>query len=147
MRGTCSLLAMAALVLTAPPLSAQTVADFAGTYELVRAESLADDGSWVVNDAVWGADGIGVIMYDGVGTMGVHVVRSEDARSDTRYFAYYGRYTVDAEARTVTHHLEGHVDGGQTGRDNVRDFEFDGNLLILTVEPQRCLRIVWRKRG
>lgn len=128
--------------------AAQTVADFAGAYELVRTEALDDRGDWVPSDGVFGPDPSGVIMYDGAGTMGVHIIRgdvAEERASPRRYFAYWGRYSVDAAAGTVTHHLRNHVNPEQAGADFVRGFELDGAYLTLTVVPQNRLRLVWRR--
>lgn len=52
------------------------------------------------------------------------------------YNAYYGTYTVDAKAGTITHHLEGSLIPGREGIYNVRWFEFRGDdrLLLIPVE-------------
>jgi Lipocalin-like domain len=52
------------------------------------------------------------------------------------YQAYYGTYTVDAKAGTITHHLEGSLIPGREGISNVRWFEFRGEdrLLLIPVE-------------
>ncbi len=47
--------------------------------------------------------------------------------------------------RVVTHMRENHTNPAQATEEAVRGFEFDGELLILTVEPARQLRVVWRK--
>ena len=131
-----------------PPLAAQTVKDFFGTYELIRVESLDASGEWVVNTSTFGPEPQGVIMYDGEGTMGVHIVRRdrEAERTANGYFAYYGHYVVDGERGIVTHRLESHINPRQATNDMVRGFEFDGDSLTLTVEPQRRTRLVWRRR-
>ncbi len=52
------------------------------------------------------------------------------------YVAYYGTYTVDAKAGTVTHHLEGSLIPGREGINNVRWCEFRGDdrLLLIPIE-------------
>ena len=51
----------------------------------------------------------------------------------TTFFAYYGTYTVDESAGTVTHQLEGAMDPTYVGTDQVRQFEFVGDdRLLLT---------------
>ena len=50
-------------------LSAQTARDFLGAYDLVRTESLNDSGEWVTTTDRYGPDPLGIIMYDGVGSM------------------------------------------------------------------------------
>ena len=134
--------------LSASYLCAQTANDFLGTYDLVRFESLDDSGEWVTFTDTYGPDPLGIIMYDGVGTMSVQIatrVREPEGRSD-RYMAYYGRYEVDASRRVVTHLRENHTSPAQATEEAARGFEFDGDLLILTVEPARQRRVVWRKR-
>ena len=125
-------------------LSAQTTRDFLGAWDLVRTESQNESGEWVTTTDTFGPDAHGIIMYDGVGSMSVYIVRqgAEASRGD---LAYYGRYEVDAGRRFVTHKRE-HTNTGNAAVDAVRGFNFDGNLLFLTVEPARQLRIVWRKR-
>jgi hypothetical protein len=47
------------------------------------------------------------------------------------YLAYYGTYTVDGQAGTVTHHIEDYSVPGRRGTANVRWFEFRGDRLVL----------------
>lgn len=134
-----------ALGCTAPlGLGAQTASDFQGAYDLVRAESLSDSGEWAPTTDTFGPGAHGIIMYDGVGSMSVHIVRrgSAASRGDV---AYFGGYEVDA-ARGVVIHKREFTNSGDASVDAVRGFEFDGELLTLTVEPARQVRIVWRKR-
>ena len=83
-------------------------------------------------------------MYDGVGSMSVYIVRQGPAASRGD-LAYYGGYEVDAARGIVTQKRE-YTTSGDAAVDALRGFEFDGDLLILTVEPARQLRVVWRKR-
>ena len=48
----------------------------------------------------------------------------------TDYIAYFGTYTVDEAAGTVTHHRQDTIQPGDTG-DLVRRYEFNGDRLIL----------------
>jgi hypothetical protein len=92
----------------------------------------------------------GYIMYDNTGHMGVHecfecerpaMKRGPDgqptpeemAKAYTSYHAYFGRYSVDGKAGTITHHVEGGISPGGIGRDNVRYFELKGNRVTLFV--------------
>lgn len=135
----------------ASDLSAQTASAFQGTYDLVRTESLNDRGAWVTSTNLFGPGASGIIMYDRVASMSVHIVRQDreaagaGATMVNGYMAYYGRYEVDAERRVVIHRREGHIDPDQATQVAERGFEFDGDFLILTVEPARRLRIVWRR--
>ena len=125
-------------------LTAQTVRDFMGAYDLVRSEALSDSGEWVTTTETFGPGAQGIIMYDGVGSMSVYIVRRGSAASRGN-LAYYGSYEVDA-ARGVVIHKREFTSSGDASVDAVRGFEFDGDLLTLTVEPARQVRIVWRKR-
>jgi hypothetical protein len=53
-------------------------------------------------------------------------VEEKAAAFDT-YTSYYGRYTIDAKAGTVVHHLEDSNLPGSRGILNVRYFEFQGD--------------------
>lgn len=86
----------------------------------------------------------GLIMYDAQGYMAVQIVPDrprpkwtgtptpEQALEAMRgYTAYFGTYTIDEKAGTITHHRQGMLDGGAV--DFVREFEFaPGNRIILT---------------
>ena len=47
------------------------------------------------------------------------------------YDAYFGRYTVDQRAGTITHHVEGSLFPEDLGKDFVRPFTLDGDTLTL----------------
>ena len=50
------------------------------------------------------------------------------------FFAYYGTYSVDAAARTVTHHVQGSLRPSWVGTDQLRGFELlDDDRMALTV--------------
>ncbi len=48
--------------------------------------------------------------------------------------AYAGTYTVDASAKTVTHHVDISWDQSRTGESHVRTYKLDGDRLTLTTE-------------
>ena len=48
-------------------------------------------------------------------------------RLSRRHLSYYGRYTLDRSAQTVTHHVEGSSNVGMVGTDQVRSFFSEGN--------------------
>jgi hypothetical protein len=97
----------------------------------------------------------GLLMYDSSGRMSVQIVvradrkpfapyskglldatLEEKAAAFDSYAAYFGTYTVDATAGTITHHLEGNLVPGRQGTDNVRWFEFqsDNHLFLIPME-------------
>jgi hypothetical protein len=96
-----------------------------------------------------------LLMYDSSGHMCVNIVLKADrkpfapftkgiltatteekAAAFESYAAYFGTFTVDAKADTVTHHLEDNLVPGRQGTDNVRWFEFQGDdrLYLIPVE-------------
>ncbi len=65
-----------------------------------------------------------------------------------RHFSYYGRYTLDRSAKTVTHHVEGSSSQPFVGSDQVRWFVFEGpdRLVLSTDEAGRQLLVWLRNR-
>ena len=62
----------------------------------------------------------------------------EEREAFRGFFAYAGRYTIDAARSVVTHHLEIASAPNYAGTDLVRTFSFSGNRLTLRT-PQRQL--------
>ena len=61
--------------------------------------------------------------------MGLHPSRETKRLGTVSYFAYFGTYTVDAEKRVVTHHVEGSLAPDFTGTDQPRPFKLEGHWL------------------
>jgi hypothetical protein len=112
---------------------------FIGTWRLVSIEGGPQ------STASRGARPTGIIMYDQHGLMNVQIMPDrprpkwtgaptpEQALEAIRgYTAYWGTFTIDEKAQTVTHHRQGMLDGGIV--DYVRKFELtkDGNRVTLT---------------
>jgi hypothetical protein len=97
----------------------------------------------------------GLLIYDGSGRMSAQIVAKADRKpfppynkgravatpqekelAFDSYIAYFGSYTIDATAGTVTHHLEDSLIPGRQGTENVRWFEFQGDdrLILIPVE-------------
>jgi hypothetical protein len=85
----------------------------------------------------------GLIYYDPSGHMGVHVAPDlergkagseptpEEAKAALKgYVSYFGTYSIDEQAGTVTHHRTSSVQPGDVA-DLVRGYEFTGDRLIL----------------
>jgi hypothetical protein len=90
-----------------------------------------------------GSNPKGIIIYDIHGHMACHVAPDRDVTRAGKeptaeeakaaladHIAYFGTYSVDESARTVTHHRQGSVQPGDKG-DVVRGYEFAGDRLIL----------------
>ena len=91
----------------------------------------------------------GVIIYDRSGWMSVQIdikgartpfpegpaggTSDEKAIAFSNYIAYYGTYTLDLKAHTVTHHLQDAMWPNSRGVNNVRWFEFQGNDRLLLI--------------
>ena len=74
---------------------------------------------------------------------GVEMTPEEAKIAVTDYIAYFGTYSVDEKAGTVTHHRQGSVQPGDTG-DLVRRYEFTGSRLVLR-PPGSTLEITWER--
>jgi hypothetical protein len=101
----------------------------------------------VVNDPVLGQQPIGRLFYDASGHVALQMMRQgrpqaisepaapEDARNARivlGYDAYFGTFTVDEAAGTVTHHIEGSLFPEDLGKDFVRRFRVDGDTFELS---------------
>lgn len=109
---------------------------FVGSWRLVSIEG-------GTNTSNRGRHPTGVIMYDAQGYMAAQIMPDrprqkwtgtptpEQALEAMRgYTAYFGTYTIDEKAGTVTHHRQGMLDGGVV--DFVRKFELVGDRITLT---------------
>ena len=108
-------------------------------------------------DAARGANPKGIILYDPSGHMAVHVTPEKLPRPDggeltaadakvalAGVVAYFGAYTIDERAGTVTHHKHASVQPGDGG-DVVRAYEFAGDRLILRPVEAKNTAIVWER--
>jgi hypothetical protein len=101
----------------------------------------------------------GIMIYDGLGNMAVQVMPlrerpkfagpqptpAEAKDAITGYLAYFGTFTVDVSARTITHHRKGSLTPGQVGEDAERKYEFvAGDRLILTAAGSGN-QIIWER--
>jgi hypothetical protein len=106
------------------------------------------------------ADGqIGVMIYDDLGNMAVQVMPTRprqkyagaqptpDEAKDavTGYLAYFGTYTVDESAHTITHHRKGSINPGQVGQDAVRRYEFGPGDRLVLIPVETGNRIIWER--
>lgn len=116
-----------------------------GTWRLMTRTVSQADGTTIV-DPVLGSKPSGRLIYDAAGGMSLQMMR--DSRKDAisrpasardaanprivlGYDSYFGRYTVDEKAGTVTHHVEGSLFPEDLGANWVRPFTLDGDTLTL----------------
>ena len=109
-----------------------------------------------------GDDPVGLLMYDASGAVSAQLMRrnqplfrdedwrhaadEEKAAAWSGYFAYFGTYTIDEEAGTITHHIEGSWFPNLVGTDQVRLYELAGNRLSLHANtPWGRVSLVWEK--
>ncbi len=111
---------------------------FVGSWRLVSIEG----GN---NTTTRGSKPTGLIVYDAHGNMAAQIqpdrprptytgtpTAEQMAERMRGYTAYFGTYTIDEQASTVTHHRQGMLDAGAV--DFVRKFELapGGNRITLT---------------
>jgi hypothetical protein len=78
-------------------------------------------------------DPCGIIIYDPSGHMAVQIVPGREHRAaapQSQFLAYFGTWSIDERARTVTHHRQGDLRAAAP-LDAVREYEFVGDRLIL----------------
>jgi hypothetical protein len=98
----------------------------------------------------------GMIVYTAGGHMSVQIapdrerpkagreMTPEEAKNAVEnYVAYFGTYTIDAQAGTLTHHRAASVQPGDR-LEVVRAYEFSGDRLILR-PPGTRQEIVWER--
>ena len=126
---------------------------FVGNYELLKYESFRSTGEVVPRDYV------ARIMYDAHGNMAAigmpnDLPELDRAAGDERVqrgFAYFGKFEIDTEEGTVTHHLIGSPIAARSVSEGwVRYYEFDGDLLTLSIknaEGRITGQLTWKRFG
>ena len=103
----------------------------------------AEEGD-VSGQIIYSADGhmsaqLGCEQMD-IGDLGSQAASGAISR---RHFSYYGGYTLDPAARTVTHHVLGSSSASFVGSDQVRSFVMEGpDRLVLSPDGGRQ-RLLW----
>jgi hypothetical protein len=138
---------------------------FVGTWKLLSFEGTTEDG---VSRPLYGADPVGMIMYDAAGNMSVQIMKrgrplfaladwpsgtpQESKTAFDGYLAYFGRYDVNEAEGCVVHHMEGSLFPNWIGGDIKRFYTFSGNRLVLAAPPtnvggvmMRTLTLVWER--
>ncbi len=105
-----------------------------GAWRLAWIEEQGADGN------LHRTDRTGILVYTSDGHMSVQIMAREPGAPPAAgpvqyeqggYEAYYGRYDVDEQAHSVTHHVEGALVRTLIGRDLTRVYQFSGKQLIL----------------
>ena len=139
------------------PPAADPAASFHGAWELASIVRYSGDGEELSRNET----STGFIMYDAAGTMGVVIqgadrapyagdeATSEEILAAYRsYTSYFGGFTVEPEAGTVTHRLRASMNPSGAGSDYVRTYEFGDDTL--TLQPPAgadggVVRLTWRR--
>lgn len=162
------------LCLTAPAAGAQsndrqqdsTTASLVGTWRLESMVERRPDGQRLPSSR-YGPNVAGLLVYDRDGHMMAQLMNPDRPRfagdSPTRgtpdevkaafdgYNAYYGTWSVDAQARTIRHRVTGNLYPNAVGTEFLRTFALDGDRLTLELPPariqgeERTVQLVWRR--
>lgn len=154
------IVSLAAQSATKPSRDAKPATQPSGDFPPATKPTSADAKRFVGMWRTVSPTSFGFIHYDALGYMTVQVASTrarrpfagpeptgEEAKEAIRtYHAYWGPFTVDERARTVTHHRVGHVNPSLLG-DFVRRYEFlPGDRLALEpVEPHTGDRRIWER--
>jgi len=129
----------------APRAASGAALRIVGAWQLVTRTVRRSDGT-VLADSVLGEKPLGRLYYDASGVVSLQMMRlgrsaaigkptdpkdSANARVILGYDSYFGRYTVDERAGTVTHRVEASLFPEDLGKDFVRGFTLDGDTLTL----------------
>lgn len=157
LKNSSAIVALALLLLVIVPVSvAQIMSDeerFIGDYELVSYFTFPEQGP--ARDMLY----IGRLSYDEFGNMSglgmpidlpqTEAASQPDGECVIGGFAYWGRVSIDSKERIVTHHVEGSpMVPRWVGGDNVRHYEFDRDLLRLSLknpEGRITATLTWRR--
>ena len=116
-----------------------------GSWRLVSREDRTPAGERRVDPGL-GADPLALLVYDSAGNFSAQFMKRdrEDSTSATTaaqgsnnsvavggYDAYFGTYTVDEVAGTVTQHLVGALSPGDVGKVVTRELRVEGERLII----------------
>ena len=140
----------------------------AGSWRLVSIETIRPSGEIIY--PFYGKHPQGLLMYDRSGWMSVQIVaepmpmvprttsreeflkapQSEKVAAIDGYYAYYGTWSVDDSASTVTHHIRQSLMPGERDQDGVRGVSLQGNRLTLTAKTHEMSedhqrRLVWER--
>jgi len=141
--------------------------DVVGTWRLVSVETILPNGQ--ISTAWMGKAPTGLLMYQPNGLMAVQIMRDpkptfsvgsrrqatpEELKSAYfGYYAYWGKYTVSARERTVTHHVTASLWPEEVGITSKRFYALDGQRLVLTTRPikheggYQTNRLTWERVG
>ncbi|MDH3206495.1 MAG: lipocalin-like domain-containing protein [Gemmatimonadota bacterium] len=113
---------------------------FLGAWTLVEWTNVRDGETFYP----YGENPAGQIVYTPTGRMTAALMNPRPGENPQQFVAYWGSYTVDMAAGTVTHHVEGSFSAGMMGTDQVRSFRFEGEDRIV-LSPGGQSELTWVK--
>lgn len=147
------------------PLAAE---QFIGAWHLISIETIRPNGEVIY--PFYGRHPEGLLTYDRSGWMSVQIVSdpkpsvptvssrqeflaaapNEKLSAVDGYYAYFGTWTVDSTAQTVTHHIVQSLYPGERGEEGTRHAELSGDRLVLTAKTHEMgedheRRLVWER--
>lgn len=115
----------------------------AGAWRLVEFEIKTPEGEIIYP---FGKECHGVFISDENGYTSVQVMQANRSKFTTdppspkeicdafsSYLAYYGRGVINEENKTVATHVEGSLNPDWIGTDQIRNYKFEGDRLVLTI--------------
>jgi hypothetical protein len=144
-------------------MSREVLPELVGSWKLISFHSQDSTGQTAYP---FGRDAQGRLIYEPDGHMAVQLMNpnrprftSDDplvtSEAEVRsafggYTAYYGTYSVNPDAQTITHHIEAALLPNWAGTDQQRHFEFDGKYLtlkgpLLLGGVQGVVSLVWER--
>jgi Lipocalin-like domain len=146
-----------------------SVADgLVGAWRLVSIETIRPNGEAIY--PFYGRHPEGLLIYDRSGWMSVQIVSdpkptvpldssregflaappAEKVAAVNGYYAYFGTWTVDPSASTVTHRIQQSLYPAERGEEGVRHLILQGNRLTLTAKAHEMgedheRRLVWER--
>ena len=153
-----------------PAQAAGTISDqdLIGTWRLISVETIRPNGEVIY--PFYGKHPEGLLIYDPSGWMSVQIVSDPKpavpttssregflaANPDDKitavngYYAYYGTWTLDASAHTVTHHIQQSLYPGENGSEGTRQMQLEGNHLTLLAKTHEMnedhqRKLVWER--
>jgi hypothetical protein len=136
-------------------------AQLIGSWRLISRQSRRANGALEVDPGLSTVP-LGVLIYDQSGHVAAQLSRrdrtvamvgeecegaattkgtSDTAQTILGYDAYFGTYTINEQAGTVTHHLEAALWPGDIGKDIVRHFTISGDHLTITFDTTTRERV------
>jgi hypothetical protein len=134
-----------------------------GTWKLVSSERTLKNGQKSF-DPVMGPHGVGFLIYSADGHMCAALMnpdrpawKDKDKPTDKEklsdfdgFYAYCGRYEIDAEKRILVHLPEVSMTQDYVGTRQIRPFRFEGTRMILSDKEKddpevESWQIVWEK--